>query len=169
MSISESLLPEFDHELANTRRVLERVPEDRLGWKPHAKSYSLGELATHVTNLYVWAVHTIDDDFVDLGSPEAQQRQAAAASRAELLAKLDRQAAAARAAVVRCDDARWMQPWSLKHGERVLLTVPRIGCMRTFVMNHLIHHRAQLTVDLRLLDVPVPALYGPSADEQGMG
>lgn len=165
---SEMLMPEFEQEMANTRRTLERVPEDRFAWKPHEKSTSLGGLATHLANLPSWTTHTFDKDELDMAPPGAEPfRLEEAKSRAELLAAFDKNVAAARAALTGASDESWQGPWSLLNGGKTIMTLPRAAVMRGFVMNHLIHHRAQLGVYLRLLDVPVPSIYGPSADEGG--
>ncbi len=165
--IREALLPEFDQEMAGTRKVLERCPEDKYGWKPHPKSFSMGSLATHIANNPSWGADVISKDSFDVapvGAPPYKEDPAA--TRAELLAKFDANAAAMRAALAGASDEDLMKEWSLLAGGKVLFTMPRIVCLRSFVMNHGVHHRAQLTVYLRMNDVPVPALYGPSADEQ---
>ncbi len=165
---SEMLLPEFDNEMANTRKTLERVPEDKLSWKPHQKSTSLGGLATHLANIPSWTKNTFEENELDIAPPDAPTvRLEPAKSRAELLEAFDKNVTSARAALVNASDESWKGPWSLLHGGNEIFTLPRTAVMRGFVMNHLIHHRAQLGVYLRLLDVPVPAIYGPSADEGG--
>jgi uncharacterized damage-inducible protein DinB len=166
--IRDALLPEFDQEMANTRKVLERCPEDKYGWKPHPKSFSMGSLATHIVNMTGWTNDVMEKDSFDIapvGAPPYKEEPAA--SQEELLAKFDKNVAAARAALAGATDESFAQNWSLLAGGETLLSMPRSVCIRSFVMNHTIHHRAQLTVYLRLNDVPVPALYGPSADEQG--
>jgi len=166
--IRDALLPEFDQEMANTRKTLERCPEDKFGWKPHPKSFSMGSLATHIANMTGWTTDVIEKDSFDIapvGAPPYKEDPAA--TREELLAKFDKSVTAARAALAGASDAHFAQTWSLLAGGQILFSMPRIVCIRSFVMNHCIHHRAQLTVYLRLNDVPVPALYGPSADEQG--
>lgn len=168
MSIAETILPEFDQEAATTRRVLERVPEEKFDWKPHAKSPTMAWLAGHVANLPTWAEITMRSDKYDLDTPEAQQRTPLPASRAELLDRFEKNIAAARAAIAGADDPTMNQTWSLIAGGRAVLSMPRAAVLRSMVMNHGIHHRAQLCVYLRLNDVPVPAVYGPSADESGM-
>ena len=166
MGLSDALLPEFDQEMKNTRKTLERVPEDKFGWKPHEKSWAMGGLATHIANLPSWIVLAINQDSLDLapgGVPTPPLQ--AVKSRQELLAVFDKNIAAARAAIAGASDAHMMKPWSLLRNGQSLMTVPKIAVLRSFVMNHGIHHRAQLGVYLRLNDVPVPAIYGPSADE----
>jgi uncharacterized damage-inducible protein DinB len=168
MPLSAALLPEFDHELANTRRTLERVPEDKFDWKPHEKSPTMGWLAGHLAVIPTWAVSTIDLDSLDL-NPEGgpPPRVAPPQSREELLDLFDKNVAAARAAIAGASDEHLFKPWTLLNGGKTILTLPRIAVLRGFVMSHGIHHRAQLGVYLRLNDVPVPAIYGPSADEEG--
>lgn len=169
MRLSETLLPEFDQEMAGTRKTLERVPEDKLAWRPHEKSWTLADLATHVANVPSWATMTINTEELDIAPPgEEPYREPAAKSRAELLAKFEKGVAEARAALVAASDEHLLASWSLLAGGQNFFTMPRLAVLRSFVMNHMIHHRAQLTIYLRLNDVPVPALYGPSADEGGM-
>ncbi len=162
MSIAHALLPEFDIEMANTRRALVLVPEADAAWKPHEKSYSLGDLALHLKNLTSWINYTLDHEELDLAQPWPPQHFRTTDL---LVADFDAAVASARELLAGTDDAAFMVPWTLRKGDHVILTLPRIAVIRSFVMNHAIHHRAQLTVYLRLLDVPVPGLYGPSADE----
>jgi uncharacterized damage-inducible protein DinB len=162
MPLVDALLPEFDHEMTTTRKVLERVPEDRFNWKPHAKSFSVGELATHVANLPTWGTETLTKSEIDLAGG---QRLAALASKAELIAAFDKNVAATRAALTGKTDAELLAIWSLKRGGKTIFSMPKTAVLRSFVLSHLIHHRGQLSVYLRLLDVPVPSIYGPSADE----
>jgi len=161
-------LPEFDQEMALTRKVLERVPEDRLSWKPHPKSWTLAELATHVAWIGAWTSVTLQMPELDLASPTAPPSPKPAATRADLLALFDGMLTVARPALEGADAECLAKPWSLRAGDKVFFTLPRGGVMRTFVLNHLIHHRGQLEVYLRMNDVPLPAIYGPSADEGGM-
>jgi len=163
--ISASLLPEFDNEMATTRRTLERVPEDKFGWAPHQKSMTLGQLASHIAHTPGWATVAITRDSFDIAT---EYQPFAAGSRAELLAEFDRNAASARAAIAGASDEALMQPWSLTNTGNIVMTMPKIAVVRTFMMNHGIHHRGQLSVYLRLNDVPVPSIYGPSADEGSM-
>jgi len=164
MTITELLLPEFDQEMAATRRVLERVPDDTLGWKPHAKSFSMGNLASHVANTVKWTVDTMERTEFDLGSVTPEEMNRAAKDRAELLTWFDANVVVARAALAK-RDADYLVPWTLRNGAQVYFTLPRYNCVRSFVLNHIVHHRAQLGVYLRLNDVAVPGVYGPSADE----
>lgn len=166
MALRDALLPEFDHEMANTRKTLERVPDDRLDWKPHTKSTSMGGLATHLSNLPTWTNHTIDEDSLDL-APEGKPLPTAPIikSQPELLELFDSNVAKARAAIASVSDEELFKPWTLMNSGNEILTLPKIAVLRGFVMNHNIHHRAQLGVYLRLNDIPVPSIYGPSADE----
>lgn len=162
MPLVDALLPEFDREMTTTRTVLERVPEDRFDWRPHAKSFSLGALAMHVATLPTWGTETLNRSEIDIGGSQAP---VAASSTAELLATFDTNVAAARSALVGKTDAELAAPWSLKRSGKTVFSMPKNAVLRAFVLSHLIHHRGQLTVYLRLLGVPVPSVYGPSADE----
>jgi uncharacterized damage-inducible protein DinB len=167
MGMSEALVNEFDHEMAGTRKTLERVPDGKFDWKPHDKSGSMGWLAAHLANLAGWAGTTINQDSLDLapgGKPI--QPPPPPKSRKELLELFDKNVAESRKAIAGASDATLLKPWSLLNNGQTLMTMPRIQCLRGFVFNHTIHHRAQLGVYLRLNNVAVPALYGPSADEQ---
>jgi uncharacterized damage-inducible protein DinB len=167
MKISDTLLPEFDQEMANTRKVLERAPAAKFSWKPHPKSSELGALAAHIANMADWAKLTIESDSFDYAPPGAPPYEAPKfASTDQLLAAFDKSVAEARAQLAAADDAKMLAPWTLMAGGKSVMTMPRVAVIRTFVMNHIIHHRAQLGVYLRLNDIPLPALYGPSADEQ---
>ena len=161
MAIIDALLPEFDHEMTVTRRLLERVPEDKFDWRPHAKSTSLGDLATHIANIAWWGEVTLDKSEFDLAGGGRAQR---ASSRDDLLSTFDRNVAATRAILARKSDAELMERWSLKNGAKTFFAMPKAAVWRSFVMNHIIHHRAQLSVYLRLCDVPLPSIYGPTAD-----
>lgn len=166
MSISETLLPEFDYEMASTRKTLERVPEDKFDWKPHQKSMPMGGLATHLANIPTWAIHAIKKDSIDIAPVgQAPPRAEPATSLEEVLERFDQAVSDAREAILGANDEEIMQPWSLLSGGKVVMTLPRIAVLRSFVMNHTIHHRAQLGVYLRLNDIAVPSIYGPSADE----
>jgi uncharacterized damage-inducible protein DinB len=165
MAISDALLPEFDHEMANTRKTLERVPDDKFGWKPHEKSSALGDLATHIGNLPSWAVLTVNQEEFDMAPEGKPVRVPPASSREEILQTFDKNIAAARAAIAGASDEELFKPWTLLSGGNKLFSLPKVAVLRSFVMNHIIHHRAQLGVYLRLNDIPVPSIYGPSADE----
>jgi len=164
MTIAELLQPEFDQEMATTRLVLERVPEDKFGWKPHDKSFAMGDLASHIANTVSWTEPTMNQTMFDLGTVSMEEMTKAAKSRAELLSWFDTNVRSARALIEK-PDADYFVPWTLKHGDKIFFTLPRYNCMRSFVLNHIVHHRAQLGVYLRLNNIPVPGAYGPSADE----
>jgi uncharacterized damage-inducible protein DinB len=166
MAIRESLLPEFDHEMATTRRVLERVPENEFGWKPHPKSMTLGELSGHLANIPRWCSAVLDQAELDLAGAGDDARPRVPASRAALLDDFDKKLSGARASLGRQTDPELLAVWTLKQGGHEIFTLPRISAIRSFVMNHSIHHRGQLSVYLRLKEVPVPPIYGPTADEQ---
>lgn len=162
MPLSDALLPEFDHEMATTRKLLERVPDDKFDWKPHTKSFSMGQLAQHVATLPMWGSFLKESEF-DLAG---EFQTPTLTSRAELLSAFDKEAAGARAQIAGMSDAELMAPWALKRGKETLFSMPKASVWRTFFMNHVVHHRGQLSVYLRLNDVPVPSMYGPSADER---
>lgn len=148
--------------MQNTRRTLERVPYDKADWKPHTKSMAMGPLARHVAMLPGMGVPVLTTAELDLGG---ERPQATVTSTEELLKLFDRNVAATRKALAGAEDTGFKAPWTLRAGDRVIFTLPRLAAWRTFVMNHGIHHRAQLGVYLRLNDIPVPGIYGPSADE----
>ena len=170
MTLSESLLPEFDQEMAAARKTLERVPADKYDWRPHPKSGTMGWLAAHLAKIPSWASMAINTDELDLapgGKPT--EPPPAPTSTSELLAAFDKHAAEARVALEGASDDELAKPWALLRDGTTMLTMPKAAVVRSFVMNHLIHHRAQLGVYLRLNDIPVPSIYGPSADENSMG
>jgi len=167
MSIAQTLLPEFDHEMANTRRCLERIPDDQLDWSAHEKSWSLRGLTTHLANLPRWTVVTVEEGSFDFEPVDGEApKEERVESVVEALATFDQNVAGARASIAGASDETLLGEWSLFQAGELLFTMPRIAVLRSFLMNHVIHHRGQLGVYLRLLDVPVPALYGPSADEE---
>ena len=157
------LLPEFDHEMANTRKALERVPADKLDFRPHEKSWTLRELAGHLAQLPGWTAITLETTELDMSQPFEQPRLE---TKADILAAFDASVAGARGALEKAGAQDLMIPWTLKNGEQVAFSLPRAAVLRSFVMNHNVHHRGQLTIYLRLTGGSVPALYGPSADEQ---
>lgn len=167
VSIRASLLPELDQELEKTRKTLERVPEDRFAWKPHERSFSMGELANHISRLLWWGRETMKTESLDL-APEGREIDAppVAGTSEALLAAFDEGARSFREAVAEASDEAFAFPWSLFRGGQPLLTLPRGAVLRNLILNHLIHHRGQLTVYLRMTGASVPALYGPSGDEQ---
>ena len=166
MTIGQSMLPEFDQEMQNTRKTLERVPDDKWGWKPHEKSGTVGWLTSHIATLPGWLAMTIQTtelDYAPVGGPQFQPPKVE--NRKDALAEFDKSVGEARTALAGVSDADLMVGWTLLAGGQKIFTMPRIACIRGFVLNHLIHHRAQLGVYFRLLGVAVPGLYGPSADE----
>ena len=162
MAIKDALLTDYDHEMGTTRRLLERLPDDKLAWKPHEKSMSLGGLATHLSNIPQWAGPILNEAFFDVAS--APPNQAEKTSRAEILASFDATRKQTRDWMDK-SDAEYSSMWSLRRGGQEMFSVPRVAAFRSFVLHHLIPPRGQLCVYLRLNDVPVPAIYGPSADE----
>lgn len=162
MALKDTLLAEFDHEMGTTRRLLDRIPDEKFGWKPHDKSMSLGGLATHLSNLPNWGTTILNDSSYDLASGPPNLTQAV--SRADVLSHFDAAAARTRAALEKTD-AELAAQWKLKRGDQELFSLPRAVAFRTFVLYHVVHHRGQLSVYLRLNDIPVPAIYGPTADE----
>ena len=161
MTIAAALLPEFEQEMKTTRRVLERVPSDKGQWKPHPKSFSLGHLAQLVSWMPGWIGSTLRETALDLEQAGGYSYE----TTETLLRGFDENVASARKALTASTDADWSVPWSLKHGARTLFSAPRGVVVRQHI-SHLIHHRAQLGVYLRLIDVPVPSMYGPTADER---
>jgi uncharacterized damage-inducible protein DinB len=169
MPMRDGLLAEFDHEMATTRKFLERVPEDKPAWKPHEKSMPIGRLAAHVAELPGWAATALTQDSLDINPPGGPGfKPTQMTSRKQLLELFDASAAKARAAISGVSDEDLGKPWSLLNGGKVIFTQPRGAILRTFAFSHVIHHRAQLGVYLRMNNIPVPATYGPSADEGGM-
>jgi uncharacterized damage-inducible protein DinB len=161
MSIGQTLLPEFDLEMATTRRLLERVPSDKGSWKPHPKSFPLGHLAQLVATMPGWVTKTIRDTQINLATSAGYSFE----KTETLLGQFDQHVREAREALASAKDADFDVTWSLKHGEQTLFSAPRGTVVRSHI-NHLIHHRGQLTVYLRLVDVPLPSIYGPTADER---
>lgn len=166
MAIKDSILPEYDHEMATTRKVLERVPEDKKDWQPHAKSMSLGRLSQHLATLPGWVMATMKQTELHMNPPGGPPYSPPEfESKAAALALFDQNVREGREAIVAAEDAEFMVPWTFKSGGHTVFTLPRVAVLRSFVTNHIIHHRGQLSVYLRLNDVPVPSIYGPSADE----
>ena len=163
-TLKSAALGDLDQELATTRRLLERVPDDRLDWAPHARSMTLGRLAMHLAELPRMQTAVLTSDSLDLDTLKARPARSAA-NRAELLAEFDANVAAMREQLAGADDRTLAESWAMRRGERVLMTQPRAAVMRTMGINHIVHHRGQLSVYLRLLDVPLPPMYGPTADE----
>jgi uncharacterized damage-inducible protein DinB len=162
--VRDWLLAEFDHEMTLTRSVLARVPEGAFDWTPHERSMALGGLATHLAVLPHWGSAILDHDGYDLAAANGS-KPAAKRTAAEVLATFDGYVAEVRRGLLECTDAQLRAPWTLRHGNRTLMSMPRFSAMRTFLLSHTIHHRGQMTVYLRLQNVALPPLYGPSADE----
>jgi uncharacterized damage-inducible protein DinB len=163
-TLKSAALGDLDHELATTRRLLERVPDDRLDWAPHARSMTLGRLAMHLAELPRLQTTVLTSDSLDLDTLRARPARSAT-NRAELLAEFDANVAAMREQLAGADDRALAESWAMRRGERVIMTQPRAAAMRTLGISHIVHHRGQLSVYLRLLDVPLPPMYGPTADE----
>jgi uncharacterized damage-inducible protein DinB len=165
MAIKESLLPEFDNEMATTRKLLERIPFGDAQWSPHTKSFNMHDLAGHIINIPGWADITLNASSFDMG-PEPPQRPSFGSTE-DMLATFDKNVASAREILSSKSDAEMMETWTLKKDGKDVLTLPKVAVVRGFILNHLIHHRGQLSVYLRLKDVALPSIYGPSADDPG--
>ena len=166
MSFAQLILPEFEQEMANTRKVLERVPEDKLDWQPHPKSHTIGWNACHLAEMPGWVENTLSATSLDIAPPAGPQYQSPKIrTRREILELFDKNVAAAKKALAAATDDQVGQKWSLLKAGQTMFTMPRSAVIRSFVINHIIHHRAILCVYLRLNDIPVPGMYGPSGDE----
>ncbi len=163
MAIAQALLPEFDREMATTRKMLERFPEDKVEWRPHDTCMTLGRLAGHVSELAGWTIPTMTQDKLEMDPKN--YNPSIVKSRAEAVKQFDETVKNARAAIAGASDEQFMKPWTFVAGGQTIFTMPKIAVMRSFVMNHLIHHRGQLAAFYRIAGVPVPSLYGPSKDE----
>jgi uncharacterized damage-inducible protein DinB len=166
MAIKDSFLSEFDQEMAITRRCLERVPYEKVDWKPHPRAGTLGWLAWFTGLLPGWGTSILQQDSFDLAGAGQQAAPPVPKNVSELLSSFDKGVTECRAALAAATDEQMMRPWALLKGGEKIFTLPRVAVFRGMVMNHIIHHRGQLTVYLRMLDVKVPSIYGPSADEQ---
>jgi uncharacterized damage-inducible protein DinB len=164
MPIIDTLLPEFDREMGLTRRLLDRLPW-QFDWQPHPTSMTLGRLAEHLAELPLWATTTMTQASLDVLAPRPEGYQSPA-TRDAVLAMFDANLKSARASLVGKTDGEFMAPWKLTAGGNEVFTMPKAAVMRNFVLNHLIHHRGQLSVYLRMLAVPIPSIYGPSGDER---
>lgn len=165
MTFSQTLLPEFEEEMKNTRKILERVPDGKFEYQPHPKSMTMARLASHVAELPSWGAMTLDTEVLEMDS---SFKPRIAKNTAELLEIFDKSVADARRRIEKATDEDWAKMWSFKFNGQVVLSMPRSAVVRSVVMNHLIHHRAQLGVFLRLNDVAIPGMYGPSGDEKNM-
>ena len=166
MTIAEILLLDFDQEVSNTRRTLERIPEDKPDWAPHEKSMKLGKLAMHCATITLFGSYIIEDDGMDMAAPTRPHVDLNFTTRTPALAALDEASAKCRAAISSATDEQLTKPWKFSFGPQLISEYTRAATFRIMCFDHMIHHTAQLGVYLRLLDIPVPALYGPSADEQ---
>ncbi|QDU41822.1 DinB superfamily protein [Symmachiella dynata] len=168
MNIGQTMIPEFDMEMANTRKVLQLVPDEKWDWKIHDKSNTVGWVANHLADIPAWVEKILCHDTLDVEPVEGQPYQSPVeTSTAAVLALFDKNVATARQLLETVEDAKLFEPWSLLRQGQELMTLPRLAVLRTWVLNHTIHHRAHLCVYLRVNDVPVPGLYGPSADDAG--
>lgn len=163
MRLSDALLAELRQEAAVCRKVLERIPADKFDWKPHEKSMTMGRLAGHLGEMFAWTGPAINSDGIDFSKMEYKPSQPA--TTAELVENFDKAVNEAAEVLLNADDAAYGDMWTLRDGEKVFITMPKAAVIRGLIMNHIIHHRGQLSVYLRLLDIPVPPIYGPSADE----
>jgi uncharacterized damage-inducible protein DinB len=163
MTIADAFIAEFNHEAQGTRRLLERLPNDKLSFKPHPKSMSLGGLATHVAHLPEWIGTVVNDSIFDMGIVEGRTPEKK--SPQEILDYFEKNVKDFGEVLAGQSDEHLLQSWTLKNKGAHVLTLPRVACIRSFILSHIIHHRGQLTVYLRMNDVPLPAIYGPSADE----
>jgi uncharacterized damage-inducible protein DinB len=166
MTIAEILLQDYDTEASNTRRTLERVPEGKSDWAPHEKSMKLGKLAMHCATMPLFGFYVMEDDGMDMAESKRPQADLTFTTVAAALARLDESSAKCRAALAAASDEHLEKEWRFSFGEHLISSMPRSATFRTMCFNHMIHHTAQLGVYLRLNDIAVPALYGPSADEQ---
>ena len=167
MSIVQTFLPQFDHEMATTRRILEVVPEREAAWRPHPKSTSLGDLASHIATIPTYSRFVVERPEVDLGlAATSNVTRVPFTTMSELLQRFDRDVGEAKKTMATLSDDAMRETWSLKNRGTTVFSLPRVAVLRSFVLSHLIHHRGQLTVYLRLRDVPIPSVYGPTADTQ---
>jgi uncharacterized damage-inducible protein DinB len=164
--LANAFLSELENEIKVTRSVLERVPADKFDWKPHERSMTMGRLAVHVAEMFGWTKQTLQSDVLDFAGMDYTPYEPK--TNEELMAFFDEHVAKAREVIGQTSDETFMTNWTMRNGEQVYFTMPKVAVMRSFVMNHIIHHRGQLSVYLRLNDIPVPSIYGPSADEGRM-
>jgi uncharacterized damage-inducible protein DinB len=165
-NISTALIAEMEHEAKTTRTCLERIPSDKFAWKPHEKSMELGRLASHIAEMFGWTPATLQQPELDFAKMDYKPFEPQ--STEELVEFLDKNVAEAIEVLKNTGDEVYMENWTMRNGEQVYFTLPKVAVMRSFVMNHIVHHRGQLSVYLRLNDIAVPSIYGPSADEGNM-
>ncbi len=163
MSLGQILTAELQYEAISTRKMLERIPADKLQWQPHEKSMTVEKIAGHIVEMFGWTKEALTQDELDFAT--MPYTPTAYADPAELVADLDKNVANAIELLNNCSNETMAENWTMRNGEEIYFTMPKAAVMRSFVMNHIIHHRGQLSVYLRLLDIPVPPVYGPSADE----
>ncbi len=164
--LATAFLAEMDNEAKVARECLARVPADKFEWKPHEKSMTMGRLAVHVAEMFGWTKETLTQDVLDFATADFKPFEPSTTD--ELLAFFDDHVAKAKEILSSTSDETFFTDWTMRNGEQVYFTMPKVAVMRSFVMNHIIHHRGQLSVYLRLNDIPVPSIYGPSADEGQM-
>jgi len=165
-NIAAALIAEMEHEAAVTRTCLERISADKFDWKPHEKSMTFGRLASHIAEMFAWTPSTMEHAELDFSKMDYKPFDPSTTE--ELVEYLDKNVAEAVASLRSSSDERFMENWTMRNGEQVYFTMPKVAVMRSFVMNHIVHHRGQLSVYLRLNDISVPSIYGPSADEGQM-
>ena len=165
-NIATALIAELENEAKVTRKILERVPADKFDWKPHEKSMTMSRLATHVAEMHGWTNSTVEQPELDFAKMDYKPFEPRTTE--DLVEHFEKCFSGAIDSLKKASDEIWSEPWSLKNGETVYFTMPKIVVMRSMVLNHIVHHRGQLSVYLRLNDIPVPAMYGPSADEGQM-
>ena len=165
MPLIDALLPEFDREMGQTRKVLDRVPDGQFEWQPHPTSMALGRLAEHLAEFPLWATMTMAQRALDISTPRPADYKSPT-TRAEVLAMFDANLKIGRAHLANTTDGEFDAPWTLKAGGKEMFTMPKASVMRTFVLNHMVHHRGQMTVYLRMLGLKIPSIYGPSGDER---
>ncbi|MGH9717344.1 MAG: DinB family protein [Candidatus Acidiferrales bacterium] len=169
MATRDTILPEFDHEMETTRKTLERVPEDKPDWKPHDTSMPISRLAGHIAELVGFGAIAFQGDSFDFApGGKSQMQPTVMTSRKQLLEVFDKNVSNARAAISKASDEDMQKGWTLMNNGKTIFAMPRVGILRTLVLNHIIHHRGQLSVYLRMNKVPVPSIYGPSGDEGRM-
>ena len=164
MALNEPLLQEMEQESASTRKMLQRIPEEYFGWKPHEKSYTLGRLASHVAELTGWVAFTLTTNEMDFA--KGDYKPANAATSKELIQLFETNYAISKEELQKATDEDLMQKWKFRNGDQIYFDLPKNVVIRNMAFNHIIHHRAQLAVYLRLLNLPVPGMYGPTADER---
>lgn len=165
-AIGAGFAKELEHEAISTRKIIERLPPDKFDWKPHDKSMTLSRLAGHIIEMISWTGPTINQDGIDFATMNYEPK--VYTTTASMVEDFDKNVADALSVLSNVDDAELFKTWFMRNGETLYFEMPKIAVMRSFVMNHIIHHRGQLSVFIRLLDIPVPEIYGPSADEGSM-